>query len=147
MTSPVLACTAIRQQLAAADIAVDLKELPAIPGRIPADVDLLYVELAMWEPLVDAPRVLGENGLASACSAQMGEALGQLQRAADWNEVCSRLRRIDRLAHDEVAVVPLWQLPDYFAFRKDFAGIEKGTLTLYQNVEQWKPGFQYPSEK
>ncbi len=137
-----LACTAIRQQLAAADILVDLKELPSIPGRIPADVDLLYVELAMWEPLVDAPRVLGENGLASGYSAQMGEALGQLQRAADWSEVCSRLRRIDRLAHDEVAVVPLWQLPDYFAFRKDFDGIKKGTLTLYQNVEQWKPGFQ-----
>jgi ABC-type transport system substrate-binding protein len=63
------ACMAIRQQLAAADIAVELKELTTATGQVPADVDLLYVELAMWEPLVDAPRVLGENGLAGACSA------------------------------------------------------------------------------
>jgi len=142
-----VACQAIRQQLAAADIAVELKELPAAPGQIPADVDLLYAELAMWEPLVDAPRVLGENGLARACSGQMSDALRQLQQAADWNLISACLRRIDRLAHDEIAVVPLWQLPDYFAYRKNLAGIEKGTVTLYQNVEQWEPGFQYPSEK
>jgi ABC-type oligopeptide transport system substrate-binding subunit len=77
----------------------------------------------------------------------MSDALRQLQQAADWEEVSIRLRRIDRLAHDELAVVPLWQLPDYFAYRKNLAGIAAGTLTLYQNVEQWKPGFQYPSEK
>ena len=139
------ACMTIRQQLAVAGIAVELKELAA-PGRVPADVDLLYVELAMGEPLVDAPRVLGENGLAGACSAQMSDALRQLQQAPDWNEVSVRLRRIDRLAHDEMAVVPLWQLTDHFAYRKDLAGIEKETVTLYQNVEQWKADFHYPSE-
>jgi hypothetical protein len=142
-----VACKAIRQQLAAADIAVELKELPATQGPVPADVDLLYVEMALWEPLVDARRVLGENGLAGACSPPMADALRQLQQAADWNEASLRLRRVDRLAHDEIAVVPLWQLPDYFAYRKDVAGIDPAALTLYQNVEQWKPGFQYPSEK
>jgi tetratricopeptide (TPR) repeat protein len=144
---PRTACEAIRRQLAALDIAVQLKELSAVPsGPIPADVDLLYVELALWEPLVDAARVLGEDGLAGGCSAPMSRALGELQRAATWDEAVARLHRIDRIAHDEVAVVPLWQLTDTFAYRKNLEGINAGTLSLYQDVEQWKLGFQYPKE-
>ncbi len=51
---PRTACEAIRRQLAALDIPVQLKELSAVPsGPIPADVDLLYVELSLWEPLVE----------------------------------------------------------------------------------------------
>ena len=58
------ACAAIRRQLAAIDVAVELKELdPAGAVAAAAEVDLLYVELALWEPVVDAPRVLGEEGL------------------------------------------------------------------------------------
>ena len=142
-----VACQALRQQLATADIQVELKELPEAPLTVPANVDLLYVELALWEPVSNAPQLLGDGGLAEASSGQMIEALGQLQRVADWSEAAACLRRIDRLAHDELAVVPLWQLADYFAYRKGLGGIANSTLTLYQNVEQWKPGFQYPSEK
>ena len=142
------ACEVIRRQLAASDIAVQLKELSAVPsGPIPADVDLLYVELALWEPLVDAARVLGEDGLAGGCSSPMSRALGELQRAATWDEAVARLHRIDRIAHDEVALVPLWQLTDTFAYRKNLEGIKPGTLSLYQDVEQWKLGFEYPSGK
>jgi tetratricopeptide (TPR) repeat protein len=142
------ACEAIRRQLAAIDVAVELQAVPAVPaGAVPPDFDLLYVDLALWEPLVDAPRLLGEDGLAGGCSPQMSESLGQLEQAADWNEAAAELHRIDRIAHDEVAVLPLYQLTDYFACRKDLKGLEPATLTLYQNVEQWKPGFQYPGEK
>jgi ABC-type transport system substrate-binding protein len=141
------ACEAIRRQLAAIEVAVELRALPAVPaGPLPPDIDLLYVDLALWEPLVDAPRVLGEDSLAGGCSAQMSESLGQLEQATDWHDAAVRLHRIDRIAHDEVAVLPLYQLTDYFACRKDLKGLEPATLTLYQNVEQWKPGFQYPSE-
>jgi len=141
------ACTTIRQQLAAIDIAVELKELPPILGRsMPEDVDLLYVELALWEPLVDGPRALGERGLAGGCSALMSESLRRLEQAADWSEAVARLQRIDRVAHDEVAVVPLWQLSDWFACRKSVEGVETTPLTLYHNIERWKLNFEYPSE-
>lgn len=73
--------------------------------------------------------------------------LGELQRAATWDEAVARLHRIDRIAHDEVALVPLWQLTDTFAYRKNLEGIKPGTLSLYQDVEQWKLGFEYPSGK
>ena len=54
-----------------------------LPERIPDDVDLLYAELYAWEPLVDAQRLLGNNGLAGGCSLYMGLALRQLDQAAD----------------------------------------------------------------
>ncbi len=139
------ACAAIRRQLAVIDVPVELKELAAVPaGPVPAEVDLLYAELFISEPLVDAPRVLGADGLTGGCSAPMGQALRELVQAANWSEAAARLRRIDRLAHDEVAVLPLWQLTDYFAYRKNLAGINAATLSLYQDVEAWKLGFQYP---
>ena len=140
------ACAAIRRQLAAIDVPVELKELAAVPaGPVPADVDLLYVELFISEPLIDAPRVLGEDGLTGGSSAPMGQALRKLAQAASWSDAGVCLHRIDRLAHDEVAVVPLWQLTDYFAYRKSLEGIAAATFSLYQDVEAWKLGFQYPS--
>ncbi len=142
------ACAAIRRQLAAVGVAVELKELDAAGAAgAAAEVDLLYVELALWEPAVDAPRVLGPQGLTLGCSAAMSRALGELAAARGWSDVVARLHRIDRVAHDEVAVVPLWQLSDWFAYRKGFEGIKDKTLSLYQDVEQWKPGLSYPADK
>ena len=117
------ACAAIRRQLAAIDVAVELKELdPTTAAGAVAEVDLLYVELALWEPVVDAPRLLGAEGLTRGCSAPMSQALGELAAATRWTDAVACLHRIDRVAHDEVAVVPLWQLRDCFAYRKGFAG-------------------------
>ena len=76
----------------------------------------------------------------------MSESLRRLEQAADWSEAVARLQRIDRVAHDEVAVVPLWQLSDWFACRKSVEGVETTPLTLYHNIERWKLSFEYPSE-
>ena len=116
-------------------MAVELKELdPATAAGVLAEVDLLYVDLALWEPVVDAPRLLGAEGLASGCSSPMSQALGELAAATRWTDAVACLHRIDRVARNEVAVVPLWQLRDCFAYRKGFEGIKARTLSLYQNV-------------
>ncbi|HYW81019.1 MAG TPA: ABC transporter substrate-binding protein, partial [Thermoguttaceae bacterium] len=53
------ACSSIQKQLKLIGIPVALKELPdGMPNRVPDDVDLMYVELALWEPVVDARRLL-----------------------------------------------------------------------------------------
>lgn len=142
-----LACTSIQRQLDLIGVPVELRELsgPA-PAQIPEDVDLLYAELAVWEPLVDAPRLLGENGLAAGCSPYMSLALRQLQRTADWQQIRQILHRIDRIAHDEVAVVPLWQLTEHFAYHRSLQGVGAKPVSLYQNVEQWQVAFRYPPE-
>jgi ABC-type transport system substrate-binding protein len=142
-----LACTSIQRQLELIGVAIELRELSgAAPAQIPEDVDLLYAELAIWEPLVDAPRLLGEDGPAAGCSDYMSLALRQLQRAAEWQQVREILHRIHRLAHREVAVVPLWQLTEHFAYHKSLRGVAARQVSLYQNVEQWQCDFRYPAE-
>ena len=100
----------------------------------------------MWEPLVDARRLLGADGPAGACSPAMAAELKQLAGAADWQAACGVLRRIHRLVHEEATVVPLWQLPEHFAHQARLQGVGAAPLTLYQNVEQWQLQFQYPDE-
>jgi ABC-type transport system substrate-binding protein/Flp pilus assembly protein TadD len=143
-----MACGLIRQQLQMAGITVSLKELHAgTPAGLTDDVDLLYAELAAWEPVVDARRILGEDGLAGGCSAYMSLALRQLDAATDWSEVRSRLRHVHRVAHSDVAVVPLYQLTDHFAYHESLQGIGTRPISLYQNVPQWQAGFSYSGDQ
>lgn len=143
-----VACKGIQRQLEVVGIPIALEELPpTVPQRVPDHVDLLYAELAAWEPVVDARRLLGEEGLSGGCSVYMSLALGQLEREAEWRKVGDRLRQVHRIAHDDVAVVPLWQLTDHFAYHRSLQGVGTLPVRLYQNVEQWQPGFYYPSEE
>ena len=82
------ACASIQKQLKLVDITVELRPLDGpMPAHVPDNVDLLYAELPMWEPLVDARRVLGEDGMAGGCSPYMTLALRQLDKAVDWKQV------------------------------------------------------------
>jgi len=149
-----LACTSIQKHLKLIGVPVVLRELAAAPDRVPDDVDLLYAELAIWEPVVDARTLLGDDGMARGCSSHLALALRQLEQARDWSTVHECLHRIHRIAHDDVAVIPLWQLVDRFAYRKGLAGIGTASpaagntapLSLYQNVEQWQVNFYYPAD-
>ncbi len=143
-----LAAGAIKKHLALVGIPVNLEELPAgVPARLNDKIDLLYAELAMWEPVVDARRLLDRDGLAGSCSPYMSLALKQLEQAADWPAVGLKLRQIHQLAHSEVAVVPLWQLTDFFAYRRRLSGVGPRPVTLYQRVESWKVQVQDPTEE
>ncbi len=142
-----VACQSIQRQLGLIDIPVTLRELPGgVPATIPDDVDLLYVELAMCEPVVDARRLLGEEGLSGGSSTFMSQALRQLDEATDWAQVAARLRYIHWLAQKETAVIPLWQLVDHFAYHRSLKGLGSGPVSLYQNVETWEPAAQYVAE-
>jgi tetratricopeptide (TPR) repeat protein len=143
-----LAVGTIKKQLALVGIPIETAELPAgVPARLTDKIDLLYAELAMWEPVVDARRLLDRDGLAGSCSPYMSLALKQLEEAADWPTVGLKLRQIHQLAHGEVAVVPLWQLTDFFAYRRNLSGVGSRPVTLYQHVESWKVKLQDPTEE
>ncbi len=142
-----LACQSIKRQLDMIGISVELRELASLPRRVPDDVDLLYAELAIWEPVVDARRLLGEDGPAGGCSPYMSLALRRLDRAPDWREVSQQLHNIHRIAFNDIAVIPLWQMIDHFAYHKSLRGIGPQPVTLYQNIEQWQREFVYPLEQ
>ena len=143
-----VASTSIQRQLRLVDIPVALRELPAgLPARMPDDVDLLYAEVAMWEPVVDARRLLDAGGIAGGSSVFMSQALRQLDQATDWTQVADRLRHIHWLAHREVSIVPLWQLTDHFAYHESLEGVGSEPVTLYQNVESWQPATHFAAEE
>lgn len=134
-----MACEEIVAQLGRIEVKVALREMP--PGQaydLPADVDLLYVELPIWEPVVDARRLLGSDGLVGWSSPYMDQALRQLDDATDWKTARQRLLYIHQLAYDELTLIPLWQMSDFFAYRDDLRGVGTRPVGLYQNIETWQ---------
>jgi len=139
-----VACAHIKRQLKLVGIEITLRELALGPvdegpvEKVPEDVDLLYAELPMWEPIINARELLGESGPSRGTSSYMGLALRQLDLATDWRQVRAKLRQIHRIAHNDVAVIPLWRMTDHFAHRRGLRGLGEQPVLLYQNVEQWR---------
>jgi tetratricopeptide (TPR) repeat protein len=143
------ACKSILKQLDLLKLNVSIELRPIdgpMPSRVPDDVDLLYVELPAWEPLVDAHRLLGAEGMTGSCSPYMTLALRQLDEAVDWSQVRDRLHRIHCISYDDVAILPLWQLVEQFAYHESLRGVAASPVSLFQNIEQWRAPFPYPTE-
>lgn len=134
------ACQQIERQLETImGISVELVELdPNQPLDQQPVYDLRYAELALWEPIVDARQLLGSGGLAGASNLYLDQALRQLADASDWRTARDKLFEIHRLAAEDVTVVPLWQLTDYFAYHQDLEGITGTPVSLYQEIERWQ---------
>lgn len=142
-----IACMAIQRHLKAVQIAVKLRELK--PGQaFPPDdnYDLVYAELTIQEPLVDAARLLGPEGIAGGATPYMVLALRQLSAASGWSAARKKLQQIHQLCDDDTAIIPLWQLTEFFAYHRSLEGIGSRPVSLYQNVEQWRGTFQLPRE-
>lgn len=134
-----VACRTIQRQLKVIGFPVVLKETKADNPTVPeGDWDLLYTELAMWEPIVDAKRLLGTKGLVQQASPYMDLALRQLDRIDDWKRAREKLLEIHRLADDDVPVIPLWQITDHFAYQRGLIGVGSRPAMLYQNIEAWQ---------
>jgi tetratricopeptide (TPR) repeat protein len=135
------ACRAIADQLQldGRGQAVEVRALP--DGRVPptdGDWDLAYVQWPLIEPVVDARRLIGSAGLSGSASPWLEDALRRLSAATTATEVAERLREVERMAHADLPVIPLWQLTEHLAARQGLAGVGQRPVTLYQHVEQWR---------
>jgi ABC-type transport system substrate-binding protein len=136
-----LACQTIKTQLDAIGIPIKLAEFA---GGAPDDdmkYDLLYAELAVWEPIAEARRLLGPEGLAGSAGPLMVMALDQLAQAENWNQARAQLHEIHRIAHHDLPVLPLWQTPNHFAYRRTVEGVSDNPVTLYLNLSAWRKKF------
>ena len=132
-------CRLMAQQLDRARLKCTLKELkPGESSTNDPNVDFTYAELTPWEPLVDARRMLGPKGLAPAGGTRVELALQRLDKAKDWEQAGARLKDVHRMAYNDVSVIPLWQITNYFAHHKGVTGIRAGAAWLYEDVELWK---------
>ena len=134
-----LACQTMREQLVREGIPIKLVEFSAdelASGTV--EYDLRYAELAVWEPVVDARRILGAGGLVKgAQTPYLDAALRRLDDASNWKDVRTRLAEIHEIAHHDLPIVPLWQTENYFAFRTTLSGVGESPVVLYQNIDEW----------
>jgi ABC-type transport system substrate-binding protein/tetratricopeptide (TPR) repeat protein len=139
------ACESISRQLELIGLQISLKEIPA--GQTAEDdYDLLYTELEMREPTVDAWRLLGPGGTTGECSSSMLLALRSLEQAQDSKLAALRLQEVHRVAAAELPAIPLWQLVNHFAYHKSVKGVPPRPFMLYQDIEHWQVELRVPSE-
>ncbi len=100
--------------------------------------DLRYVDVVMTEPLTAAPQLLSVQGVAGCTSPHVNLALRQLEQVTNWNDAGGRLRVIHQLVHDDTSVLPLWQIVEHLAHRKELQGLAAQPLTTYQDIESWR---------
>jgi tetratricopeptide (TPR) repeat protein len=137
-----LACQSIKIQLDGVGIPIKLLELLGEAPAAGQKYDLLYAELAVWEPVVDARRLFGRHGLTVRTSSLMALALDQVAKSENWNEARAQLNEIHRIAHHDLPVIPLWQTVNFFAYRESIEGISETPVSLYQDLSQWRKSFE-----
>lgn len=136
---PRIASEEIARHLAAIDIKCKAVPLPEGVTTDPDNkYDLLYVELSMWEPLVEARRLFKTDGLIRERTQHIELALSELEAARNWSQARRWLYELHRLSHYDAIAIPLWQILDHVAYRKGLTGIGENPLTLYQNAANWK---------
>jgi tetratricopeptide (TPR) repeat protein len=134
-----IACRALVKQWKIVGIEVKLQEFPAGAYLDPQQrCDLTYVQAATWEPIVDASRLFGAEGLTPTDNAFIRLAIKQIEGSTNWQQVRQRMKQLHQLVHEDVAVLPLWQTYDYYAFRRGIPALESGRVSLYQNVQEWR---------
>ena len=133
------ASSAIANQLSQIGFEIELVEMK------PADIqtgnrkwDIRYMELAIWEPVYNAQKLFGPNGELDNRSAYMALALQELDNVTNRQDVTRVLRTIHEIARDEIALLPLWQSVNYYAYRKNIVGIEDNPVSLYDNIQTWQ---------
>ncbi len=134
-----VACRAIQKRLELLKIGVTLRKLPpGITRPDDDDYDLLYAEWTIGEPVTDLRALFGPGGLAPNNNPYLEPALIELDRSQNWKQARERLFAIHRLLHEDVTVLPLWQIVEHFAWHKALEGVTERPVSLYQDVERWR---------
>jgi ABC-type transport system substrate-binding protein len=134
-----IASQAIQADLKVIGIDVELKEFPpGVTDDVSGECDLVYKEFAIWEPVSDARRMLGSKGFAPTDSPYVAQSLRWLESAENWGDIRDRLIDIHRAVNNDVAVLPLWQVVDHFAYHKRIQNMSERPVSLYHNIEQWR---------
>ena len=140
------ACEAIKKHLEVIKIPIELVSLPPGVSPPPVDYDLVYTELVIQEPLVDARRLLAADGVAGGCSAWMAQGLKELDQAAGWADAREKIHKIHRMAYDDGYLIPLWQITEHFAYHQSLSGPGARPSLLFESVENWKCEFRFSEE-
>lgn len=132
-------CTLIAQQWKS--IGVKTKLVPLKDGEVvPKDnnYDFVFVEITMQEPLVDARRIFGRHGIVKTVDANVEQSLNYIDQVKNWQAAGSGLRRLHTQIYNKLSILPLWQVPQYYAHRPNVRNMGFEINSLYQNVGNWR---------
>lgn len=133
------ACLMIQQQWRTVGFPVRIVEYrPDEQVGRGTDVDFWYVEMTMLEPCVDLELLFGNNGMATNRSEYVELAMSRVRLARNWPEAMEALENLHRVMYDETTVLPLWQINNSFAYRRELTGVPAELFRLYDQVEQWR---------
>jgi peptide/nickel transport system substrate-binding protein len=146
------ACKAIQTYWKLVGIEVDLR--PMTPQVLEEEIaagrrfELVYRTHYVRDPVLDAARVLclgqpiSPEGMAmpNCASGWLRQNLRELELANNWLETSKKLNLVQVQARNDVAIIPLWQLVDYYAYRTDrLSGFtDEGSVAFYQNAARWQ---------
>jgi ABC-type transport system substrate-binding protein len=136
---PSVACTAIAQTWAEGGIKVRLRRLP--PGvTVPedGDYDFLYLEMMMSEPLAEAEYLFGTNGLVKETNAAIEQITRDATVSTSWRTASSVLRNLHRQINNDMSVLPLWQMREFYAHRRNLRNTGRDLIYIYQNIDRWR---------
>ncbi|MEE2642675.1 MAG: ABC transporter substrate-binding protein [Planctomycetota bacterium] len=133
------ACASIKLDLEVIGVKTELVEMK--PGQTypeDGDFDLLYSEITMQEPFLDVRKILASEGLAQTDNDAINQAIRFLDTAKSWRDARPRLHELHSLCFHNTIVMPLWQVVEHYAYRKNVKGVGKKINSLYKNVVDWK---------
>lgn len=99
--------------------------------------DILYAETFIEEPLIDAVRLFGDDGLTNDVTAPVQQSLRNVVTSQTWQGACLALRNIHRQVSVDLSVIPLYQVKEHYAFRSNVYNVGRNLVHLYQNVDRW----------
>jgi ABC-type transport system substrate-binding protein len=143
------ACKFIKEYWRVVGIDLDLKPMPT--QQLEEEValgrrfEMVYRVHYVRDPVLDAARVLclgppiAPDGavLPNAASGWLRQTLRDLEFATGWPLANEKLALLQHQAHDDVALIPLWQLNDYCAYQKRLQGVVSHSIGMYQDAEKW----------
>jgi peptide/nickel transport system substrate-binding protein len=144
------ACKFIKEYWRVVGIDVDLRAMPT--QQLEEEValgrrfELVYRVHYVRDPVLDAARVLclgppiAPDGavMPNAASGWLRQTLRDLEFATGWPLANEKLALLQHQARDDVALIPLWQLNDYYAYHKRLKGVVDNSFGMYQDAEKWQ---------
>lgn len=134
-----VACQAIAAQLQVIGLETQLREFPpGVSHDLKGDCDLIYKEIAIWEPVTDAARILRADGVAPTPSPYVLQSIRWLEEAENWGDARARLVDIHRAVHNDIAVLPLWQTVNFYACHNRVDNVGENLVWLYEHIDNWR---------
>lgn len=141
-----VAVQALIQQWAIVGVPAEMLVLPdGLAPKMVQQCDLIYVCTTMWEPATDIQRLLGGGAVTASDHPYVVQGLQRLCDSRNWREVRSSLLELHQIIAFHLPVLPLWQVTDRFAVRRNMQGVVDRPVSLYQDVQNWRLNYSGPS--